>query len=158
MNSRVLAGLLKRVYPNFDMTTFENRFKLQKFVYFLKMWKLELGYDFRVYLYGPYSSELANDGFQINDIKSYDEIQFEDSVMEASFLNFLSFFNNYKEDLEFLELGSSIHILLNIDSNINKEDLISLIEHKRENIKVDKIHFNFVFNTLIEKGLVIYNE
>ncbi len=45
----------------------ENRIKAQKFVYFGKKVGLPLGYDFDIYLYGPYSSKLADDYYHISD-------------------------------------------------------------------------------------------
>ena len=44
---------------------FENRLKLQKYVYIAQRWGLELPYTHSMYLYGPYSRTLTDDYYEI---------------------------------------------------------------------------------------------
>ncbi len=75
---------------------FENRFKLQKYVFLAKYFGLDMGYNYSMYLYGPYSPDLAEDyyalangyshegtGFKLpND---FDESRFMDLVKGRSY-------------------------------------------------------------------------
>ena len=63
-NRLLLSGFLKFMGLDRDKIVsgrLENRIKAQKFVYFGKKLGLPLSYDFDLYLYGPYSSKLADD-------------------------------------------------------------------------------------------------
>ena len=51
--------------PNDDGVGFTNRFRIQKFVYLAKYFGLDLGYGHSMYMYGPYSSKLASDYYEI---------------------------------------------------------------------------------------------
>ena len=41
--------------------SFEDRLKIQKYVYLADRYGLKSGYDFDMYLHGPYSTQLAED-------------------------------------------------------------------------------------------------
>ena len=53
---------LKKHGFDIDLSNFEDRIKLQKYVYFAQKMGINLGYnDFELYLRGPYSKKLARD-------------------------------------------------------------------------------------------------
>ena len=65
----ILAGFLKFMGLDLEKIVkgrIENRIKAQKFVYFGEKLEVPLGYDFDIYLYGPYSSKLADDYYNIS--------------------------------------------------------------------------------------------
>jgi uncharacterized protein YwgA len=66
-----------------DMDSLDSRIKLQKLVYILKSEGIEFGYNFTWYIRGPYSSDLADDGFYLS--KNRDSLQYnktnEDEVL-----------------------------------------------------------------------------
>lgn len=129
MDVYVLAGLVKRVYPKFDIKKFEYRFKLQKFVFLLRSYGLNLGYPFSLYIKGPYSPELARDAFQIED---WDKIQlrkFEDTQQEAQFENFMNFLQSKKDDEGWLECSSTILLLRESNPSSKKDELIGSLLH-----------------------------
>ncbi|MFZ0512709.1 MAG: hypothetical protein WAM14_13970 [Candidatus Nitrosopolaris sp.] len=47
------------------MNSLDSRIKLQKLVYILKSEGIDFGYNFTWYIRGPYSSDLADDGFYL---------------------------------------------------------------------------------------------
>jgi uncharacterized protein YwgA len=49
-----------------DMNSLDTRIKLQKLVYILKSEGIDFGYNFTWYIRGPYSSDLADDGFYLS--------------------------------------------------------------------------------------------
>lgn len=52
-----------------DMSTFSGRLALQKHVYLMQLFGIDLGYRFNWYLHGPYSPALAERGFEIEERK-----------------------------------------------------------------------------------------
>ena len=106
------------------MQTFESRLIFQKRVYFLQEFGIPFGYSFGWYIKGPYSSELADDGFENEslsklsheDWKKYSEYlpKIESSDKEA-----LKKANEFFEEIEksevsedrLLEIISSLHFL-----------------------------------------------
>ena len=75
----------------FDVEDFESRLRLQKYVYLAKIFGFDLGYLFNLYIYGPYSSELANDYYSLKD-KQSEEL---DEEIKRKLLPFLDFIRNY---------------------------------------------------------------
>lgn len=74
MENRTLVSFIKfledRNLVEFDIIgdsdeCFENRLKLQKYVYIAQRWGLELPYRHTMYLYGPYSRTLTDDYYEI---------------------------------------------------------------------------------------------
>ncbi len=44
---------------------FNNRLKIQKYVYLVKYYGLDMNYDYNTYLHGPYSQQLAWDYYSL---------------------------------------------------------------------------------------------
>ncbi|EQD50779.1 hypothetical protein B1B_11115, partial [mine drainage metagenome] len=68
-NRLTLAGFLKFMDLSRDKVVgrLENRIKVQKLVYFGKKLGLPLNYDFDLYIYGPYSSKLSDDYYNMSE-------------------------------------------------------------------------------------------
>jgi uncharacterized protein YwgA len=58
-------GIFKFSVRDNEDSNFYNRLRLQKYVYIVKYFGLDLGYSYNMYLHGPYSSSLADDYFSI---------------------------------------------------------------------------------------------
>jgi uncharacterized protein YwgA len=59
--------------PHEDKEGFENRLRLQKYVYLVRHYGLDLGYHYGIYRYGPYSSALASDYYALaEDVTRYE--------------------------------------------------------------------------------------
>ena len=136
MNSLILAGLLKRIYNKFDMSNFSDRLKLQKIIYLLQANRIYLGYNFNRYIYGPYCPDLAKDGFNIEDqFSQVQKVGFEDSKLEEKFKEFIKYIDKYKDNTEWLEISSSIHLFKRLYPKDNKKETINRIVNKREKLK-----------------------
>lgn len=131
MNSLGLGGVLKRIYSQFNMGTFDDRIKLQKIVYLLQAKNINLGYNFEWYLYGPYSVGLTKDGFQIEDLQKSVEVEFSDKITEQNFNEFINFIRPHQEDVIWLEIASSIHLLKKMYPSQSKNQIIEDILNKR---------------------------
>ena len=76
--------LFKEMFgKNIDMTTFEDRIKLQKLIYSLKSAGAPFKYKFFWHIRGPYSPDLARDGFFIS--KNSDEFIEDTKFMTEPF-------------------------------------------------------------------------
>jgi uncharacterized protein YwgA len=124
---RLLASILNKI-GNFDMSTFDGRLIFQKTVYFLQVFKIYLGYHFSLYIRGPYSPELAKDGFELsNKVKTITEFKFSDKKMEQNFSKFISFIEQFKDNPSNLEILSSLHLFKNLFPNDDKNMIIKRV-------------------------------
>lgn len=154
MNPNIVAGLVKRAYPNFDMFSFNNRLRLQKFVYFLQHgFDLNIGYEFSWYTYGPYCMELTKDAFQA-DFANTPQIKFGGGEAEKKFETFLLFFNRKKEDNRWLEIASSAHLLSRLFPKIDEKEIVSIIENKHSNFKGREKEIKAIMRELKELRLM----
>lgn len=153
MNSLIVGGILNRVYSQFDMLTFSNRLRLQKIIYLLQAYGINLGYNFSWYLHGPYSTELTRQAFNIANFSSLKQVKFEDNNVEERFKEFLSKLGDKKNSDFWLEVASSIHLLKNMRPPKTKNQIIESIENKSASFKGRKDEINRVW-TDIEGWLI----
>ncbi len=95
------------------MSTFQGRLILQKTVYLLQAFGISLGYRYSWYLFGPYSAELARDGFELAAGVPVPAVPFEGKGREA-LARFMDFIGPYRHDAHMLELLASFHMLMRL--------------------------------------------
>ena len=128
---RLLGGILRRI-GDFNLSEFSERLRFQKTVYFLQVFGIYLGYRFSWYVYGPYSPDLARDGFQWKPIRDQiPPIAFSNAETEKKFDDLLSFLGEHKKISRNLELLASIHFLSRLDPKFSKEDIIDRVKAKQ---------------------------
>jgi uncharacterized protein YwgA len=125
MDIQVLGGLIKRLYPSFNMWSFENRLKLQKFFYILKSNGIDFGYYFNLYVRGPYSPELARDAFQIAEWKLIEPVKFQEEKIEEKYVKCINSLEKHKDDIKWLELAATLLLIKEIYPDKKDEDLVS---------------------------------
>jgi len=115
---------------------FETRFRIQKYVYLAELFGLENDYRYTMYRYGPYSSALADDYYELGENPElFNEIRDEplpDSFNEDAFLQVLG-----NRDHDWLEVSSTL-----IDQRArfgNDEELVEHIESIKCNYTSDYI-------------------
>ena len=127
-------GTILNEIGNFDMRGFTGRLVLQKTVYLLKSFGIDLGYVYHWYLHGVYNPTLTRTGFELHDndaLKALpDEMVFADDYTQKKYDLFLKFIHNKKHDPDKLEIASSICYLY--DAKFSKEDIIHHVEKKKE--------------------------
>ena len=117
MNRQTIdLGYILRQFPKYDfkMNEFDDRLRLQKFVYLLQIHDIYLGYDFSWYLRGPYCTTLARRGFALERIYGHmprDKVWFERKQVQNRFEKFKEFITDRIQDVEFLEAAASLHML-----------------------------------------------
>jgi len=137
-----LGGLLKRI-GNFDPSLFQSDFNarliLQKTVYLLEQFGLNIGYDFSWYLRGPYSPSLTRDVYAL--VKSYPEVQavkFAASSEEKRFCEFLSFIRPIARDYSYLERIASIHFLFKVYPHFSSGDIFLKVKAKIPSLTIEE--------------------
>lgn len=123
MNSMVVHGLIKRVYSNFNLSNFDDRIKLQKMIYLIQAYVVNLGFSFSLYLRGPYSPSLTKIAF-IGNFNEAKPVYLEDPKIENKFKRFLKLILPHKDDIKFLEVASTLHMI----SKSYKKDIIKRVE------------------------------
>ena len=128
-----LGGLLKRI-GNYDrMETFSGRLKLQKTIYLMeRAFDLNIGYNISWYVRGPYSPQLAEDGFGLKGI--YGVVltaRFKEEDAEARFRDFLRFLGDKKDDADWLEIVASIHFLKTVYPSASKAWILQKVKNKQ---------------------------
>ena len=155
MNPIILAGILRNFYDDFSMDNFSDRLRLQKIVYLLKSKDINLGYNFGLYLYGPYSKSLTRDGFQMLDLVSYGEVEkIVPSELKEIFLelvNYLKKDNNHLDDKWLEIIASYVYLKRNCDT-LTDNEIFQLIANKRKEDRLDLNEIERVIKNEREKG------
>lgn len=123
----VLGALLKRI-GNFSLDTFEGRLVLQKTIYLMQSYGLDVGYKFSWYIHGPYSPELTRDAFRLQAI--YGEIppaQFRSAEIENCLEDFLGFLGDSKTDGDWLEQLACTHFLKALNPSEKEDKIITKV-------------------------------
>ena len=67
--AKILSSFVKLLRDekifDFDPEDFDSRLRLQKYVFIARKFGLNLGYDFSMYIRGPYSPDLADDYYSL---------------------------------------------------------------------------------------------
>jgi uncharacterized protein YwgA len=127
-----LSGFLKWIGFDRDKIVkgrLENRIKVQKLVYFGKKFGLPLDYDFDFYLYGPYSSELADDYYHIPN-EDWEEGSLKvDRGIELPLRKLM------RSDALYLEIAATLDSIMTKNKGVSDNKLIEVVA----NIKHDRL-------------------
>lgn len=113
----------------FNLDEFDDRFRLQKYVYFARAFGLDVPYEYNIYRYGPYSPTLAEDYYEISSggnsnrvFENFDAKEFEELV------------NNREND--WLEIAATIHKMeRNFETFKSSKDTTDKIIKRVSNMK-----------------------
>jgi uncharacterized protein YwgA len=146
----------------FQLDTFVDRKLLQKKVYFLQEFGINLGYYFGFYLFGPYCSELTNDAFflvalvdQAPMTLEIAELSSEEEEVIERAREFFDGFKGEKADIASkLELLSSLHFLWSIShfQNKSKEEVFRKLKAKKQIFTDDDLENAWKY--LVAYGLI----
>lgn len=152
MNPQILAGILKNFYEDFDIGLFRDRLRLQKIIYLMQAFGLNIGYSYSLYLYGPYSTELTRDGFAMPDLKKVQKVDFEEEQDKKIFRQFKQFIEDKKTNNDRLEIIASAHLLKKL--GYTEQNIINTIKSKHGDLFKNKdTEIAKAINELKEQGV-----
>lgn len=136
-NAVVLGYVLKSIpTSDFGMKTFDGRLRLQKLIYMVEAFGVYLGYDFSWYLRGPYCTNLARTGFELEQIMDRipddTKVRFLQKDIQTRFDRYLEFIRSIMDssnDLDKLEIAASVHILAKT-TTATKKDIFERVVSK----------------------------
>lgn len=151
-----------------DMDDFESRLILQKSIYLLQEFGLDLGYRYNWYLRGPYSSSLADTGFGLSrNHKKIEEVIQKARLKEDAqdIINKCKKFfleTSEPEDMTraaWLELLASLHYLKKYTfqgkNTKNAEQLLKLLKSKKD--WYDQADIEQAIQVLIKNELIHFD-
>lgn len=146
-------GLLNADVIQYDTHEgFVNRLRLQKLVYLgQEVYGLSFDdddvagftYGFSSYKYGPYSSDLASDYYNIDPEDIYDG----EEELEIDFQDYVNSFQD--KDEQWLEIAATLYD--NVGS-LSNDKLISLVNNMKPRYPIE--HIRQVFDDLVSSGII----
>ena len=129
-NSR--QKLLLRLYAvanelgcNFDafLTDQDERIKFQKKIYAAQRSGFSFGYNYSLYVHGPYCSSLADDGYEIaRDLDAYRGCQYSFSAKGQDKISIAKRFYNENDAVDWLETITTLDYLCKLQRNRGIKD------------------------------------
>ncbi|OGC76862.1 MAG: hypothetical protein A2Z27_05950 [candidate division Zixibacteria bacterium RBG_16_50_21] len=114
------------------MSNFQDRLKLQKYIYLLQAFGLYLGFRFNWYIYGPYSPDLARDGFELaKQYPNVPEVKFMEEKDETKFSEFIGFLHPNEDNTDWLEMIASLHFLKKMYPGRSKGEIFEKVRNKQ---------------------------
>lgn len=152
----VLGGILKSV-GNFDPSAFKSSFNyrmiLQKTIYLLQEFDLNIGYFYNWYIRGPYSPALTRDAYKMaKRFEDLPPVKFVDPEDESRFKQFLFFIKPKAGDHTYLEKIASIHFLFRMYPTISRKRIFSKTKAKIPSLT--KREFETMCKELTRYGLL----
>ena len=145
-NRLLLSGFLKFMGLDRDKIVsgrLENRIKAQKFVYFGQKLGLPLSYDFDLYLYGPYSSKLADDYYSM----SKEEWKSGTLNIPESIERTLRYLRG--NDTMFLEIAATLDSIRAVNKGVSEKKLIDVVSKlKSSRLSEKNKDKNYLWNVL----------
>ena len=133
VGTQELNGLLNTI-GNFDPSVFKNDFDrrliIQKTIYLLQAFGLNIGYRYSWYLRGPYSPELAHTAYAVAEKFDTKLAVQVDGQENERFREFLRFIDNKKNDHYCLEAIASIHFLAKLYGETNEQLIYDEVKQK----------------------------
>ena len=91
------------------MKEFEDRLEVQKIPYLAQEYGIDLGYDFKWYLKGPYSKQVTHDGYQIYELlKNGQQVPHGETTDEQKLKEFREIITPFMNDSTWLEIAGSL--------------------------------------------------
>ncbi len=138
MNKKeIIAGLLKTISErNYNVSSFNQRLLAQKIMYIIQeVFGIDFGYDFNLYLRGPYSPKFTNEFYEIKNTVNFEELEFDDPEKNNLLLNLKEIISNYSSDVGIMELSST---LLYLYQKNHSQQAIKLMKKIKQGFSKEK--------------------
>ena len=145
-NRERLASFLKALEEadilTFNKNLFNNRLKLQKYVYIARHFGFEMPYTYSLYLHGPYSPSLADEYYAIEDFQNAKPAELD--------TQFIRLVRNKSE--KWLEYATTIIMIRERYGRIGRHKLIELVHDAKPLAEPE--HLNAIIRILIKYNLL----
>jgi len=155
-------GYILKLVPNadFKMDSFNDRLRLQKIVYMLQAFGVDLGYGFSWYFRGPYCTSLARAGFELEHVYGMipDGVRVKPVDPRARdglkrCIKFLKDVMDKPDDLDRIEIAASLHLLV-ITTSLAKQDIFKRVKEKMAVREVTDDMCEAMWRRLQKEGLI----
>lgn len=113
-----LKALEDKDILSFNKNLFNNRLKVQKYIFIARKFGVKLPYKYSLYIRGPYSSSLADDYYKIENFQEYEPL-----IINEDFFNLV---RNKTE--KWLEYAATLIMIRDRYAQITDEQLIRLVK------------------------------
>ncbi len=164
MMEKKLYSYLKAIgADNLNMDSFNDRLKLQKYIYLLQEFGVNLGFRFRYYIRGPYSPDLADAGYRLSHMKREGLLDFDHDKVRVvacqdNIEKFKRFIREYRNNPKMLELLATIHFLFKYSyypQPKTMENIKRFIKESDTKPYFTEDEYRRAFSKLKEFGLVV---
>ncbi|NIA09352.1 MAG: hypothetical protein GWP10_06400 [Nitrospiraceae bacterium] len=114
----------------FKVNIFNNRLKLQKYVFLARKYGFNLRYSYNLYIHGPYSPQLADDYYALGE----SAIEPEKITMEEGFIKLIK-----KKSDWWLELASTVVMVSERYTDMEDKTMIKLMRNSKPFASEDEI-------------------
>ncbi|MEM4497354.1 MAG: hypothetical protein QW692_00825 [Nitrososphaerota archaeon] len=126
---------------------FDKRFLLQKYVFLARYFGLDLGYDYSLYIYGPYSRELADDYYELAGQRVLPEADLPSGFDAEGFIELVR-----GRDARWLEVAASILAVSERYPDLPEEEAYSILRMSKP--WLTREYFKEVHEVLKKKRLI----
>lgn len=140
-NRKGLLDLFLESFGGVIVKGFDNRLILQKRIYLMQLFGIDLGYRYNWYMHGPYSPSLTEDAFGVQDTQTEIDKQNAGLELTQKAKGMLVKYNKLEVDLsklkeskelgKTLEIAASIHYLKHIGfvaSEVTSENIEKVLK------------------------------
>jgi uncharacterized protein YwgA len=128
-----LAAILEsNGWPVRGLRAAGDRLLAQKRIYLLQAFGLELGYRFRGWRKGPYSTQLTSDfaALLAKPVLPADGVRWATDAQSDKYERFRSFVSGRSDDAAWLEAATAIHFMWGLYTDVTRGDILSKLERK----------------------------
>ncbi|MEM2148974.1 MAG: hypothetical protein QXO46_03780 [Nitrososphaerota archaeon] len=126
---------------------FDKRFFLQKYVFLAKYFGLDLGYDYSLYIYGPYSRDLADDYYELTCLETLPKTGLPSGFDAEGFIELVR-----GRDARWLEVAASILTVSESYPDLPEEEIYGILRMSKP--WLTREYFKEVHKVLREKRLI----
>lgn len=146
-----LALLEKRIHWTFDLEKFDDRLRLQKYVHLAQAFGIQLPYSYGIHLRGPYSPDLAQDYYSIEEREGDQQLIEPLNGNPDAFVSLVE-----GRDTRWLEIAATIQAYAlrqrhaSVDEEFHQRVVGKTIEMKGEPVE----YVESVYSDLLDYGVI----
>lgn len=158
---KVLLNMVLESFDGLHIDAFDERLTLQKRIYLLQLFGIDLGYRYSWYVHGPYCSVLTDDAFDLKADPGVAQRLSKAYELSPKSKRRISEYKNFESTLsgsslsKALELAASIHFLKHIGfvrGGVTKQNISKVLKSKGKDFSDAEI--DRVWKILFNRGLI----